>query len=294
VAGCMRVATGSFKTAPTGLGDMHLHRLRDDCASSLRIVPPPQRRPRRVIPLASIDDRNIVYPVLLDRLTLSPEHADFLTIDKRITHETIVKNLYATVPDPDTITTVVSSLAEQHHLAGVPGVCRERGAWRLVAKPGELLIPVRDHQGRIVAVLRRTGGTPKYAYLSSADRGASCGTPLHFARPYLAELHRSIVITEGILKADCIAELLHVAVVGIPGVSAFGDEFGRELRTLFPAVETILVAFDADSERNTHVRDALVRLLRSFRSAGLTSVDVLQWDEARGNGLDDVLLGGAA
>jgi hypothetical protein len=111
--------------------------------------------------------------------------------------------------------------------------------------------------------------------------------------PYVAPITGDIIITEGPLKADAIAERLHCTVVGIPGVSSFGETFGEELRACLPSVRSVYVAFDADERRNPHVRAALIRLLTSLHAGGYVP-DVLRWDDVHGKGLDDVLVGGAA
>jgi len=262
VAGCMRISRGAFRTRCGGAGEMFFHRLRDDWHASSRLpvsVSPQRKRPK--VTVAAVDDRHRVYTSLLSRLTLSRAHAGYLLGDKGMTEETTSHNLYVTTASEAKMTEECARLALEHDLTRVPGFCRSASGWQFMARPGELLIPVRDERERIVAILRRTGGMPKYCYASSATRGVSCGTPLHWALPYPSNLKPDdpIIITEGVLKADCIAERLHHTVIGVPGVSCLG---GVEAILNLLIGRKVQVAFDADEQENPHVRKALVRLLR--------------------------------
>jgi hypothetical protein len=302
VAGCMRIDRGSFKTARTRGGDLHLHRLRDHgySAPQQHISPAPWQpsspapwqpssRPR-----APIDHRHAVYTAFLDRLTLSPEHAAFLLDTKGFHHETLSRNLYATAPARETISAICTQMAGEFDLGSTPGFYDNGNGWTFDSRHGELLLPCRDHRERITAILRRTGGNPKYVWASATRHGGpSSGAPLHFALPYMAENNGEIIITEGILKADVIAERLRCAVIGIAGVSSFGPMLGNDIRTALPAASSVYVAFDADEQRNQHVRTALVRLLLTLYAVGYFP-SVLQWDEGAGKGLDDILLRGAS
>jgi hypothetical protein len=297
VAGCMRIDRDAFRVADTRLGAMYLHRLRADApASSLRIPSfPPLSSSSTQSPLiaaAPVSHRGAVYTAMLNTLTLSPAHVDYLCDQKRLSEETITRNLYATVLDVDEMTKKCGVLATEYDLAAVPGFYQDR-KWHFIAKAGELLIPIRDRHEQIAAILRRTGGQPKYRFASSSTRGASCGAPMHYALPYLAELYPDdpIIVTEGVLKADSIAEQLRCVVIGVPGVGSLGEI--DQSATQFIAGRRVLIAYDADEQRNPHVRAALVRLLRMLNFAS-ASVEVLRWSEAAGKGLDDVLGGGAA
>jgi hypothetical protein len=297
IVGCMRVDRGAFRVADTRLGAMYLHRLHADAPpSSLRIpsLPPLSSSPTQ-IPLiaaaAPVSHRDAVYTAMLNSLTLSPAHVDYLHDQKRLSEETVTRNLYATVFEVDAMTERCGGLATEYDLAAVPGFYRDRKQWHFIAKASELLIPIRDRHMQIAAILRRTGGQPKYRFASSSTRGASCGAPLHYALPYLAELYPDdpIIVTEGVLKADSIAEQLHCAVIGLPGVGSLGEIDAQLLSML--AGRRVFVAYDSDEQRNPHVRAALVRLVRILVSAD-ACVEVLRWSESVGKGLDDVLSGG--
>ena len=282
IAACMRSEDGSFRVSDSRLGPAFLHRLSDDFPPSSLRIPPSSSAETST---ASVDRRHAVYAGVLESLTLSQAHAAYLRNEKKLSEETVTRNLYATVPADDAMSTPCAQLAAEHDLTGVPGFWRARDGWRCEARSGELLIPVRDRQERIVAIQRRTGGTPKYRFMSNADRGASCGTPPHFALPYLAELYPDdpVIITEGPLKADAIAEQLHCVVIGVPGVGSLAG-----LDPELPALRgrRVRVAFDSDSNSNPHVRAALGRLLLRLLADGGISAGVLLGDEAEGKGLE--------
>lgn len=274
------------------MGEMFLHRLSNDRPLVSRI-PAKERRSEPRTAIASPEQRHRVYSAFVDALTLSEHHAAELRNRRGLSEETVTRNLYATVPPLSELTALVSDLASDFDLAGMPGFWHEHGREHCEARSGELLIPVRDERARITAILRGTSGVPKYLWMSS-KRGVSCGTPVHFALPCLADLQdgANIVIAEGILKSDCIAERWHTPVIGLPGVW-FPEDLGQRLVQRFPRRGAVLVAFDVDERRNPHVRSALVRLLRLLGAAGVTA-DRLEWDESLGKGLDDVLTGGHA
>lgn len=296
IAGCMRIERGSFKTVRTAAGDMYLHRLREDSpASSWRPASPSRRAASTQRAAASIDHRHAAYTAFLERLTLSPEHAAHLIEERKLSHETIARNLYATLPGAETVSALCTELAFELDLAGVPGFYRVGNGWRFDAREGKLLMPCRDHRGRIQAIQWRTDGMegmPKYLWATSMKFGGpSSGAPAHHALPYLSELQGSVVITEGFFKAETIAERLHVAVIGLAGASSFRDDFGQTIRRNLPAVRKVRIAFDADERRKPHVHVALIRLIHALDAARLPST-VMQWEESAGKGLDDVLVGG--
>ena len=292
----MRVEAGAFRKRLTAGGECYLHHVTAEQAASMSAAAF-VRRFKPVDALAPAEHRDAVYTDFLSGLTLTKKHADDLRERRGLSEETIAKGLYASVQAAAKHAVHVARIAGAYTLSGVAGFYRnERDEWRWwsEASSGELFIPVCDRQGRITAILRGTDGDPKYLWFSNADRGPSCGTPLHFARPYLAELHPNdpVIITEGALKADIIAEHLHVTVIGVAGVGSIAP-LGAELDWL--ARRRVLVAFDADADPmlNPHVWKALVRLFEKLSAAGVT-FDRLRWDMSLGKGLDDVLVRGAA
>jgi P4 family phage/plasmid primase-like protien len=190
---------------------------------------------------------------------------------------------------------VVASGLEQH-LPGVPGFVvngyEGHRYWTISAWGAGLLIPVRDPQGRIVALKTRAlskdgaeGG--KYRYLSSKKRGgAGPGSPLHF--PLFDGDKTTVRVTEGELKADIATALTGVFTLSIPGVGAW-RRVAKALREL--GAKIVRLAFDADASTNRTVATALYRLARRLRKLGF-AVELERWALEDGKGIDDLLAAG--
>jgi hypothetical protein len=180
----------------------------------------------------------------------------------------------------------------EHHLPKIPGCfVQERDGkryWTLAGKGG-LLVPVRDPQGRIVALLVRgddPGKGGKYTYLSSKRRGgAGPGSPVHF--PLFAGDKDRIRITEGALKADIATALSGVFSIGLPGVATWRRAAGvlHDLQA-----RTAVLAFDADARTKVNVAQALLSLVEDLHVDVDVQLEV--WDLADGKGIDDLLAAG--
>ncbi|MCA1643691.1 MAG: DUF3854 domain-containing protein [Acidobacteria bacterium] len=175
---------------------------------------------------------------------------------------------------------------------GVPGFYRERGGWRMVYRPPGFFIPVRDEWGRIRALTQRVdeprdGG--RYIWLSSADRdgGASSGAPPHFAARHLMHDAGEVTITEGSLKAEIVASISGMPVVGVAGTHSTAG-LAERLKANFPKLRRVFVAYDRDFVDKPNVRDALFKLAAQFEAAGFV-VLVRVWPGPE-KGLDDYLL----
>jgi hypothetical protein len=174
----------------------------------------------------------------------------------------------------------------------VPGffVAEHEGRyWTVGGLPG-LLIPVRDCQGRIVAVLYRPdeqteGG--KYRWLSSKKRGGpGPGAPIHV--PLFNGDKSTVRITEGALKADIATHLSGVLTIGLPGINSV-----RRVPALLKQLGAKIarVALDADAARNKNVGKAMYNLIRLLKGKGF-GLELETWDEAKGKGIDDLLAAG--
>lgn len=284
----MRVADGAVRDARNG-GYLHVLQERN-------LLPIPSRPPKpEPPPAAPVNRRHIVYQALLDALPLNERHASNLT-RRGLSEITINRNGYATLPTRfKNVCNICESLAIFDNPLHVPGFFTDqKGHWQFTSgKPG-FLVPVRDVEGRIQAFqVRRDQGEPRYVWFSSPNlpAGASSGAPIHFAQPKNAGTVNEVIVTEGALKADVIAEHLGCVVVGVPGVSSFAVNFGSWLTFKMPALQRVLIAYDSDWKTKPMVRAALARMIESITEAGLAGV-VLEWDKAKG--LDDLLAEGRA
>ncbi len=175
-----------------------------------------------------------------------------------------------------------------------------RGWWHWRAADG-VLIPVRDLEGRVVAlkVRRRevAEGGNRYVYVSSAARreqvgpfvdlagpSAACAVHVPAAARAMRETSRRLVITEGELKSDISTALLGEPVVSIPGVGAWAA--GVDLAEAWGA-PVVAVALDMDARCNRYVARALDCVVSELRRAGLEA-RVWTWPP-KFKGLDDYL-----
>ena len=118
-------------------------------------------------------------------------------------------------------------------------------ARRMNIQGSGIFIPYRSVSGKIRGMqVRPDRGSSKYFWFSSADlfRGASSGSYLHFARPDVAKARKEIYITEGGLKADCIAALGNYGVAAMAGVTAVDyNTVTDEIKTGIPEVEKVIL-----------------------------------------------------
>lgn len=226
-------------------------------------------------------------------LTLKPEHAAKLR-SRVFAHSEIARLRYVSAPDTEADRQrAADALAPRLEAAGgnVPGFYRKRGRWRMVFRPPGFFIPVRDAGGHIQALTQRVDepcGGGKYIWLSSADKdgGASSGAPAHFAGYQLLISASEVTVVEGSLKADLAAYLSGAPVIGVAGTRATRG-LAERLRTGYPLLRRVLVAYDRDMLVKPAVLDAAVDLGAQLEAEGF-EVRVRTWP-AQFKGLDDYL-----
>jgi len=168
--------------------------------------------------------------------------------------------------------------------------------------PG-IVIPTRDAWGRVVALSYRLDvplEKAKYLWWSSDPsktfpdgglkypEGTCSGTPEHYSNLPLLESASDVLITEGALKGQIIADLAGGPVISIAGVSTFGHDFASFLRERFPRLRSAVVAYDRDILSKKEVAQALERLTRQLEGE-MFRVRVRTWP-APSKGYDDYLL----
>ena len=179
----------------------------------------------------------------------------------------------------------------------------EANLWQNLDYPQPfLLIPYRNPAGKIQACQIRFTGAHKankkrYLWLSLPARSsAGSGTPLHYAgwrdfgrRDFAG---KPILVTEGALKADVVAELRpEYFPIANGGVSC-----SQELIVNVSRGKTLFLAFDGDCQDNPVVARGLARLLklrlidnRDNQSTAETKIFVWARDA---KGIDDALIKG--
>ncbi len=174
-------------------------------------------------------------------------------------------------------------------------------------------VEIPSQEERIVVKIHKG---QKYLWISSANKNQGTGAggsdnplPVHVAVPSSHLKHwnsgtlhqtKSVMITEGAIKADLIADLIPerfnkvelsevgTTILAIPGVNAW--------RITIPVlkdmgVENVYLAFDADLVENKKVRKALIDFATKLKQEGY-NVIIAAWNPAQGKGLDDTMQAG--
>lgn len=285
---CKRVEGDTTKENRDGI-PYHVHHLTGAprAAWAAAYVPTPTKD------RAAVEVCDRAYRVVLRELRLDAVDRRGL-LDRGLSAEAIEAGGYRTLPREERhrlALCVLDAVGEDLALS-VPGVYwkteGKRGWWTFGGAVG-LVIPVRDADGRVVALkirAREPGEGSKYTSVSSAKHGGAPAAtvvhvPLAATHPRMLLLHR-LVITEGELKADVATHLSGLPVVSVPGVGswALGVEFARAW-----AATVVDVAFDMDADKNRHVARAIRETVSALRAAGIRPV-LRRWDP-RFKGVDD-------
>jgi AAA domain/Domain of unknown function (DUF3854) len=236
-----------------------------------------------------------VYGSLLDALALSHAHRQDLH-RRGLTEACIKRSGYRTLPLKGR-EELAQTLVE--HFGGevcsrVPGRYEnEAGRFSIAGSTG-MLVPVRNIEGRIVALKIRADEAregskntcSKYTYLSSTKYGGP-GSQVHV--PMHDDLDVSVVrLTEGELKADVATALAGMLTVSTPGVSSWRQAL--EVASSLGA-GVVHLAFDADAKQNEQVALALREAYRTLKERGF-EVLLETWSRELGKGIDDLLAAG--
>jgi hypothetical protein len=233
-----------------------------------------------------------VYGALLDALALSHAHRQDLH-RRGLTEACIKRSGYRTLPLKGR-EELAQTLVE--HFGGevcwrVPGLYENEAGRLSIAGFAGMLVPVRDIEGRIVALKIRAdeaGEGSKYTYLSSTKYGGpGPGSQVHL--PLHDDLDLSVVrLTEGELKADVATALAGMLTVSTPGVSSWRPAL-EVARSLGSGV--VHLAFDADAKQKEQVALALRESYRTLTERGFEVV-LETWPRELGKGIDDLLAAG--
>lgn len=183
---------------------------------------------KEVIESERADDETIssVYYALLRKLTLKKEHKENL-LSRGLTEEDIQRYRFRSTPsDGRAICRLL--LHDGYNLEGVPGFYIDKGgAWNLNIPGAGYLCPVFDGERNIILGFQIRVDVPKkkckYLWVSSSGRTKGCGSGA-MTTLLPGEDEKTIIITEGILKATVVYALLKgkITVIGVPGVKSLG------------------------------------------------------------------------
>ena len=165
-----------------------------------------------------------------------------------------------------------------------------------------IIIPVKTVNGQIAGLQLRffnKGDGPRYIWFSSSNftapeyayDGKTPGTPLGFI-DNVKRNETTLFITEGIFKAIAINKCYGCPVISVQGVGNFQgiEDTLAKIFELYPRINRILIAYDADFIGNINVTSHAVRLYQTMMAAfpGMLYQYVM-WDEKYGKGFDDLI-----
>lgn len=238
-------------------------------------------------PPTDIDTRHATYTALLGKLSLASDHRENL-LQRGLTQQEIERLGYKTTPVVGTTTLAKQLQDEGHYLSGVPGFFRNNsGQWSFVHGWRGIMIPVRDLSGRIQGIqVRRDNATRrKFRWISTAGAKDGCHAEnwIHVA----GNPTKSVILTEGPMKADIVHFFTGQTVVAVAGVNSL-NQLPPVLEILqSQGTEQIMTAFDMDFLTNPHVQRGYHNLVSMLGNAGI-AYGTYVWD-ARYKGLDDYM-----
>ena len=275
---------------------------------------------RQLFP-APIEVRDEVYRAFLNQLSLSKKHHDDL-IARGLTEEEIVKGMYKSVPAMgfktfacNAFSYEVTDTLKRHIQWGIPGFYDIRSGEPKVVRcdPG-FFVPVRDEHGMISGMQIRYDPLPedapdikkehyaKYKWFNSNYKEKKDGCTasgcesIHYAK-HLTRVPESIILTEGVLKADitsCLGGRIKgidpIPVLGLVGVyntEGLAEELYK-LKTWGPGLQKVVIAVDMDYRDKPQVADALENIKEIISGVGL-KYEMFNWNP-KYKGIDDYFL----
>jgi len=211
-------------------------------------------------PLADISVRDAVYRMIIERLSLAPDHKKNL-LGRGLSETVIAERQYRTSMVAGGAVLAKQLLDNGCSLSGIPGFYRDKtGSWRFVECRRGILVPVRNMQGLIQGIKLRLDNVDdrKYRWISSTERTEGCkaGGWIHIVGP----VRECILLTEGPMKADVIHHLTGQTVVAVPGVDSLLQLEQTLLSLKELGVRKIMTCFDMDLMSNFHVQDSYHKL----------------------------------
>ena len=238
-------------------------------------------------PLTDIATRHETYSALLELLTLAPDHRKNL-LSRGLSEEEIEAFGYKTSPVVG-LSAIAKQLQDRGcYLAGIPGFFRtESNNWALVHEARGIVIPVRDVNGQIqgLQIRRDNASKRKFRWISSPEKKDGCRAECwtHLRGP----ITRSVLLTEGPMKADVIYSLTGLTTLAVPGVNGLSHLKQTLLQMKGIGLEHVRTAFDMDYVSNCHVQSGYGNMYALQDELEL-SYSTCLWDP-RYKGLDDFI-----
>ena len=250
--------------------------------------------------LASPQEIHQTFSMLLELLTLTPQHRKHLHEVRGLTDEQIERLGYKSTPPFYLCRSLAQKLRSRGcKVEGVPGFYvgkDDKWTVNFNSITAGIIIPARGIDGmirgaqiRLDTPIRDQESDPdksgtKYLWLSSSSkkRGVSSGSPVHFVGDPFA---RVVYVTEGLLKADVPHYLMDRSFAATAGANNV-----NKLDMLFALLaangtEVIIEAEDMDKYHNAAVSKGASKIYLMARSHGL-ECRRLTWDPNY-KGIDD-------
>jgi len=263
---------------------------------------PNQPTQKQQLPPLTAIERDAGFRAILDACQLLQTEADYLAKENvkldagdgdmvRSFRRADTKTLAAKI-----VAVLGADRAALHPAIKVQNTSDDRNYFEIACYVDGLLLPAIGLDGLVSGVQIRNSDPKcskanRYRWVSCDGKG---GTPLATFRapqgsPALAQA-RPILITEGYKKAKRYGG----NAIALAGVQAY------KLADVLAAVDALdngsselLIAFDMDKRTNTHVARAEQILINKLVACRPTlKISVLEWDGAKGKGLDDALNAG--
>ena len=268
---------------------------------------------------APIEIRDSVYRAFLAQLSLSRAHHDDL-IARGLSEKEIADRMYKSVPAvgfktfaAKSFSYEISDTLRRHPQWGIPGFYDIRSGEPKVIRcdPG-FFVPVRDEFDRISGMQIRYDPLPedapesrkehyaKYKWFNSNYREKKDGCTasgcenIHYATP-LFKTPESIILTEGVLKADVASRLggkiknqTNVPMLGLVGVYNTENLAFELIKLRDYGLKKIIIAVDMDYLDKPQVAAALENIRQIIQGIGLHYED-FRWNR-KYKGIDDYFL----
>jgi DNA primase len=272
-----------------------------------------------------------VFRLFISECSLSEEHKNHLLYERKLSEQEIKEGLYFTFPTRRILKPFAERLRERFKsgeeiLAKIPGFYYDRKEQRFTfVKHKGIGIGIKNAKGQVVGIQirhdKKDESKSRYVWFSSSfanfdeDKyayGTSSGSPVDVVYPQEIQT-TSVFITEGRFKAQQIAKEVGAIALSVQGVGNWRgvlkelkeipqspilkERISPILKERIPDIDkkfvinTILLAFDADMNYKVQVFDQAKKMSDSLEEHGFP-VYYLNWDDALGKGIDDVMING--